>query len=73
MKPAVWPRDERGEARLLQVDPGAGTVSDRRLLDLPGLLRANDLLVVNDAGTLPASLAGVPGLGQVEVRPAGPG
>lgn len=73
MKPAVWPRDERGEAKLLQVDPGAGTVSDRRLLELPSLLRAEDVLVVNDAGTLPASLAGVTSLGQVEVRLAGRG
>jgi len=55
VKPAVWPRDE---ARLLQVDPVARTVSDRRLPDLPTLLRANDVLVVNDAATLPASLSG---------------
>ena len=73
MKPAVWPREKPGEARLLQVDPGAGTVSDRRLSDLPNLLRAHDLLVVNDAGTLPASLVAVTSRGRVEVRLAGPG
>ncbi len=70
MKPAVWPRDE---ARLLQVDPVARTVSDRRLPDLPSLLRANDVLVVNDAATLPASLSGSTRLGPVEARLAGPG
>ena len=73
MKPAVWPRDQRSEARLLQVDPMARTVSDRRLADLPSLLRANDVLVVNDAATLPASLSGATRLGAVEVRLAGPG
>ncbi len=70
MKPAVWPRDE---ARLLQVDPMARTVADRRLPDLPSLLRANDVLVVNDAATLPASLSGSTRRGPVEARLAGPG
>ncbi len=73
MKPAVWPRDERNEARLLQVEPVARTVSDQRLQDLPSLLRANDVLVVNDAATLPASLSGATRLGAVEVRLASPG
>ena len=39
--------------------------------DLPALLRAGDLLVVNDAATLPASLAGRSRCGVVEVRLAG--
>ncbi len=53
---ASWPRGREQCGRLLHVDPGAGGFSDHRVEDLPGLLRAGDLLVVNDAATLPASL-----------------
>jgi len=35
-----------------------GTVRDATVGELPGLLRAGDLLVLNDAATLPASLPG---------------
>src|SRR5262249_55959525 len=41
---------------LLALDPRRQQWHDARLRDLPGLLRAGDLLVVNDAATLPASL-----------------
>ena len=58
--------------RLLHVDPVRGTVVDRLLDALPELLRPGDLLVVNDAATLPASLAGTTGEGApVEIRLAG--
>jgi S-adenosylmethionine:tRNA ribosyltransferase-isomerase len=53
--PARAPRAPLGE-RLLHVDPRARSVADRRISELPSLLRAGDLLVVNDAATLPASL-----------------
>jgi len=47
---------------------------DGRIGDLRDLLREGDLLVVNDAATLPASLRGVTGSGvPVEVRLAGGG
>ena len=47
---------------------------DGRIGDLRDLLREGDLLVVNDAATLPASLRGVTGSGvPVEVRLAGAG
>jgi S-adenosylmethionine:tRNA ribosyltransferase-isomerase len=70
--PATWPRPEPREERLLRVDPGAGTWRDARLADLPGELRAGDLLVVNDAATLPASLRGRgPSGEELEVRLAG--
>ena len=54
--PAPWPRDERECTRLLALDPAPGSWRDAHLADLPGLLRPGDLLVVNDAATLPASL-----------------
>jgi S-adenosylmethionine:tRNA ribosyltransferase-isomerase len=43
--------------RLLFVDGSARSVARRSLLDLPALLAPGDVLVVNDAATLPASLA----------------
>src|SRR6185503_6236712 len=70
--PATWPRAEAGEERLLRVDPAAGAWRDARLADLPAELRAGDLLVVNDAATLPASLHAHGPRGQdLELRLAG--
>ena len=46
----------RRAVRLVVV--GADGVSLRRFAELPVLLRAGDLVVVNDAATLPASLRG---------------
>ena len=57
MNPARWPRGDALRERLLHVDPRTGTLRDARIADLPRLLRAGDLVVVNDAATLPASLA----------------
>jgi S-adenosylmethionine:tRNA ribosyltransferase-isomerase len=68
--PAAWPREVEA-ARLLHVDPAAGTLDDAWVRDLPARLRPGDLLVVNDAATLPASLAGTTRRGPVEVRLAG--
>jgi S-adenosylmethionine:tRNA ribosyltransferase-isomerase len=56
MAPASWPRAVPLDERLMHVDPSRGTVEDRRIRDLPDLLRSGDVLVVNDAATLPASL-----------------
>lgn len=58
MKPARAPRVERSSGRLLLLDVASGTFGDRSPLQLPELLPAGDLLVVNDAATLPASLRG---------------
>jgi S-adenosylmethionine:tRNA ribosyltransferase-isomerase len=58
MNPARWPREHPEQGRLLHVAPNTGRISDRRVEHLPELLRAGDLLVVNDAATLPASLQG---------------
>src|SRR2546425_671913 len=56
MTPARWPRDEPGRERLLHIDPRTGALRDARIADLPSLLQPRDLLVVNDAATLPGSL-----------------
>ncbi len=66
------PATGRGAARLLVVD-GDGRIADRRRDDLPDLLRPGDLLVANDAATIPASLQGIHQRtgSAVEVRLAG--
>jgi S-adenosylmethionine:tRNA ribosyltransferase-isomerase len=56
MQPASEPRHDRDDTRLLAIDRDSGALRDLAIADLPGLLRAGDLLVVNDAATLPASL-----------------
>lgn len=72
MTAATWPREDLRTVRLLVVDPTADAFADRRLAELPALLRPGDLVVLNDAATLPASLAGETALGEpVEVRLAG--
>ncbi len=57
----VVPRDA---ARLLVVGT---TLADRRIRDLPGLLRPGDLLVFNDARVIPARLFGRRGQAKIEV------
>lgn len=73
MKPATEARADRLGERLLALDPAAGTFRDAHVRDLPAYLRAGDLLVVNDAAALPASLRGTvaDGGARVELRLAG--
>ncbi|MCK6383054.1 MAG: tRNA preQ1(34) S-adenosylmethionine ribosyltransferase-isomerase QueA [Rhodocyclaceae bacterium] len=70
---AQAPLPERTASRLLVVD--GGRLEDRRFADLPGLLRAGDLLVFNDTRVLHARLHGIKDSGgRVEVlieRPVG--
>jgi S-adenosylmethionine:tRNA ribosyltransferase-isomerase len=54
---ALRPARPRDAARLLVVKPGLG-VEDRRVSDLPDLLRPGDALVVNDTRVIPAELHG---------------
>jgi S-adenosylmethionine:tRNA ribosyltransferase-isomerase len=56
MSPATWPREDPENERLLLIDTPSETYGDARVRDLSSRLRAGDLLVVNDAATLPASL-----------------
>jgi S-adenosylmethionine:tRNA ribosyltransferase-isomerase len=55
---ATWPRDRPEEERLLWIDPGGRRFVDARVGTLHSILQRGDLLVVNDAATVPASLAG---------------
>jgi S-adenosylmethionine:tRNA ribosyltransferase-isomerase len=48
----------RDDVRLLVVDPAARSFGETRTTALPRLMAPGDLLVVNDAATLPASLHG---------------
>src|SRR5262245_45465662 len=72
MKPATAPREDPRMTRLLHLDPARGELQHHRVGDLVDLLRAGDVLIVNDAATLPAMLHGVaPSGADVEVRLAG--
>jgi S-adenosylmethionine:tRNA ribosyltransferase-isomerase len=63
---AERPAEPRDAARLLVV-PASGDFADRRIADLPDLLRPGDLLVSNDTKVIPARLAGRRGAATVEV------
>jgi S-adenosylmethionine:tRNA ribosyltransferase-isomerase len=68
MSPATWPRPDSLRERLLVVDAEDGSVVDEEVRDLVGELDAGDLVVVNDAATLPASLPGRHGDAPIELR-----
>ncbi len=72
MIPATEPSRHPRHAKLLVVG-ATGRIEHRPRSALPGLLRAGDLVVANDAATLPASLVGthLPTGGAIEVRLAG--
>ncbi|HEY7851594.1 MAG TPA: tRNA preQ1(34) S-adenosylmethionine ribosyltransferase-isomerase QueA [Caulobacteraceae bacterium] len=55
---ALRPASPRDAARLLEVQAG-GALADRRVCDLPGLLRPGDSVVFNDTRVIPARLSGV--------------
>lgn len=69
MTPATWPREAPLEERLLLVEASPGRWAHHAVRDIPGLLRPGDLLVANDAATIPASLfAKSAGGASVEIR-----
>ena len=72
MKAAANPRQGAQGARLLVIDE-TGLVAHRRAADLPTLLQPGDLVVANDAATIPASLHGthLPTGLPIEIRLAG--
>ncbi|HSQ35616.1 MAG TPA: S-adenosylmethionine:tRNA ribosyltransferase-isomerase, partial [Candidatus Binatia bacterium] len=55
---ARFPAERRDESRLMRVDRGSGEVRHLRFSDLPGLLGADDFLVMNDSRVRPARLIG---------------
>src|SRR5258708_14224968 len=58
------PAQPRESARLLVV---GDAFEDRRIADLPGLLRPRDLLVFNDTKVIPSRLTGRRGNASIEV------
>jgi len=60
------PKEPREAARLLVLPAGGGLI-DRRIADLPALLRPGDLLVFNDTKVIPARLVGRRGQATVEI------
>jgi len=65
---AQAPLERRGESRLLTLDGKTGAIADRRFADLPGFIRARDIVVLNDTRVLKARLfARKPTGGKVEV------
>ncbi len=71
MRPASRPRSAR-ELRILVVGPGGAPASAVPASALPSLLAPGDLVVINDAATIPASFAAHTATGEpLEVRLAG--
>lgn len=65
---AQYPTAQRSASRLLHVDGRAGAWTDRQFMDLPSLLRPDDLLVFNDTRVIPARVFGTkPTGGRVEI------
>jgi S-adenosylmethionine:tRNA ribosyltransferase-isomerase len=63
---ARHPCEPRDAARLLLI-PASGGSEDRRIADLPALLRPGDLLVFNDTKVIPARLVGRRGAAAIEI------
>jgi S-adenosylmethionine:tRNA ribosyltransferase-isomerase len=55
---AQSPAAERRASRLLHLDGANGALQDLRFTDLPGLLQAGDLLILNDTKVIMARLMG---------------
>src|SRR4030095_9618677 len=69
MIPASEPRTPRDAARLMVLQTDKGAHEDALVTDLPRFLNAGDLVIVNDAAALPASVRARTSAGQpVEVR-----
>jgi len=53
---AQQPPSERGQSRMLVLDRADGGLRDANFGDFPSMLRAGDLLVLNDSRVIPARL-----------------
>jgi len=71
MEAATHARDNPLANRLMVIDPARG-IAHGTVGELPAWLRAGDLLVVNDAATVPASLRGTFSSAPIELRLAAP-
>lgn len=68
MSPATQAAQIREAVRLLLIDGASEAIHDREFHELVDALRSGDLLVVNDAATLPASLFGTAQGQAIELR-----
>ena len=68
---AQEPAAERGQSRMLAMDRASGVWQDRRFADFPSLLKAGDLLVLNDTRVIPARLYARRTLRGDQERPTG--
>jgi S-adenosylmethionine:tRNA ribosyltransferase-isomerase len=67
--PALRPPEQRDDVRLLLLEPDVPRLADLRFAALASQLRPGDVLVLNDAATLPASLPARTAAGEpVEIR-----
>ena len=65
---AQHPAERRDYSRLLHLDPQTGKLEHRRYYELPEMLKADDLLVLNNTKVIPARLIGrKPSGGRVEL------
>jgi S-adenosylmethionine:tRNA ribosyltransferase-isomerase len=55
---AQRPLPRRDSSRLLAMDRATGKLADRMFAELPGLLRGEELIVLNNARVIPARLFG---------------
>ncbi len=55
---AQFPTEQRGSSRLLVMESLSGKLTDLEFSNLPGLLKAGDLLIFNDTRVIPARLLG---------------
>ncbi|MCI0481725.1 MAG: S-adenosylmethionine:tRNA ribosyltransferase-isomerase, partial [Candidatus Dadabacteria bacterium] len=55
---AYRPAAERQNSKLMVLDREKGEITHRKFFELPGLLRAGDLLVLNNTRVIPARLFG---------------
>jgi S-adenosylmethionine:tRNA ribosyltransferase-isomerase len=69
MLAATWPREQPQNNRMLWIDTKEKKHGDSQVRDLASFLRRGDVLVFNDAATLPASLSGTLTSGaEIEIR-----
>jgi len=68
---AQQPPAERGTSRMLVMDRATGVFRDSMFAELPSMLRAGDLLVLNDSRVIPARLYARRSLVRERERPTG--
>jgi S-adenosylmethionine:tRNA ribosyltransferase-isomerase len=68
---AQQPPAERGQSRMLVMDRATGELHDSQFNEFPSLLRAGDLLVLNDSRVIPARLYARRTLRREKEKPTG--